>query len=187
MNRLAAVLLVGGVVLLISWAVAPAAPVTSERRTAAFAELTQSTPVITEVNAQVDRLRERLAAPPQYPPPARDPFRFGHRPEPPRPATPEPSQLSPRPSCRRSRALPALVAIAANPSDGAVTRTAIFAEGEDVQLLKEGTRSAASSSAPSRRPAPSSSIRSPTARTASISSSRSHLAPSYLRTVVPWI
>ena len=31
-----------------------------------------------------------------------------------------------------------LVAIAANPSDGAVTRTAIFAEGEDVRLLKEG-------------------------------------------------
>ena len=51
----------------------------------------------------------------------------------------------------------------ANPSDGAVTRTAIFAEGEDVRLLKEGTRSAASLSATSQRRAPSSSIRSPTA------------------------
>ena len=137
MNRAAAVLLVGGVVLLISWAVAPAAPVTSQRAAPQFASLDQSAPVIVEVNTQVDRLRERLSAPPQYPPPARDPFRFGHRPESPRPSTPVEPEIT-APLAPPEPVLPVLVAIAASPSDGAVTRTAIFAEGEDVRLLKEG-------------------------------------------------
>jgi hypothetical protein len=138
MNRVAGLLFLGGVILLASWVWAPAAPVSLAPPAASAAGLEQSAGVVAEVNAEVDRLRERLAAPPQFPPPARDPFRFGERPEPARRATPpvlaEPLAPVEPPAPR----LPLLVAIAANIADGVVTRTAVLADGDDVRLVKEG-------------------------------------------------
>ena len=126
-----------GVALLVSWAVAPAAPVAPPDTAAAIAAIEQSVPVVDEVNAQVDRLRERLAAPQKFPPPQRNPFDFGRRPEPPRPVKPVvetpavPVEPPPPP-------LPRLLAITSNTVDGAVTHSAVFSNGDDVSIVKAG-------------------------------------------------
>jgi len=99
--------------------------------------LDQSAPVIDEVNAQVDRLRERLATPQKFPPPQRNPFDFGRRPEPKRPAAPVaetpvvPAEPPPPP-------LPRLLAIVSNTVDGTATHSAVFSNGDDVNILKAG-------------------------------------------------
>lgn len=135
MQRFALILLAGGVVLLVSWIAAPAAP--SPVATAAIDEdkLDQAAPVVAEVNAQVERLREKLATPPAYPSPARNPFRFGRRVEPrsvPAARTPEPPPPVIAPS------LPLLVAITATPVDGRTVRTAVLRVGDDVRIVKDG-------------------------------------------------
>jgi hypothetical protein len=79
-------------------------------------------------------LRERLAEVPKFPPPQRDPFRFGLRSErkpAARPAVTEP-EIAPAPTTPE---LPKLIAIV---SDASATRTAVFAEGESVRVLKAG-------------------------------------------------
>lgn len=135
MNRLAALLLLGGVLLLVSWAVAPASPGGQTAPPASTAD--QASPVVAEVNAQVDRLRERLASTPKFPPPERDPFRFGARTERKAPAVPAVNApevaLEPAPPV-----LPRLVAIVADGAGASAARSAVFAEGETVRLLKAG-------------------------------------------------
>ena len=134
MNRLATLLLLGGVALLVSWAVAPAAPTGQAPRATTPSD--QSSPVVAEVNAQVDRLRERLAEAPKFPPPRRDPFRFGLRNEPKAPApAPIAPEAAPEPA---AIVLPKLVAIVANGAGDASVRTAVFADGESVRVLKSG-------------------------------------------------
>ena len=135
MNRLATLLLLGGVALLVSWAVAPAAPSGQTPRAAAPAD--QSSPVVAEVNAQVDKLRERLADAPKFPPPQRDPFRFGLRNErkPVAPPALETPDVALEPT---APVLPKLLAIVADGAGTSAVRTAVFAEGESVRLLKAG-------------------------------------------------
>ena len=137
MSRVAGLLYLGGVIVLASWVWAPAAPVSIAPAAPPSLGLDQSGTVVAEVNAEVDRLRERLAVPPQLPPPSRDPFRYGERNEPRRPIAPplEPPVVPAEPPAPR---LPLLVAIAANSTDGVVTRTAVLAEGDDVRLVKAG-------------------------------------------------
>jgi hypothetical protein len=135
MNRLATLLLLGGVALLVSWAVAPAAPSGQTPRAATPCD--QSSPVVAEVNAQGDRLRERLADTPKFPPPQRDPFRFGLRNErkpvaPPALETPEVA-LEPA-----ALVLPKLLAIIADGARTSAALTAVFGEGESVRMLKAG-------------------------------------------------
>jgi hypothetical protein len=137
MNRAAKALLLGGVVLLATWVVAPAAPGPPAATADPLASLDQTTPVVAEVNAQVDRLRERLAAPPELPPPARDPFRFGERRDPRRVVAPVEAPAI-VPPLEPAPPLPVLIAITSNTIDGTLTRTAVFAEGEEVRIVKEG-------------------------------------------------
>jgi hypothetical protein len=137
MNRIAGALLLSGVALLVSWAVAPAAPIAPPDTAAAIAAIEQSVPVVDEVNAQVDRLRERLAEPQKFPPPQRNPFDFGRHPEPARPVKPVvetpavPVEPPPPP-------LPRLLAIVLNTVDGAAVHSAVFSNGDDVNILKAG-------------------------------------------------
>jgi len=137
MNRVALALLLSGVALLASWAVAPAAPIAPPDTAAAIAAIDQSAPVVDEMNQQVDRLRERLANPQKFPPPQRNPFDFGRRPEPRRPVAPVvetpavPVEPPPPP-------LPRLLAIVLNTVDGAATHSGVFSNGDDVNILKAG-------------------------------------------------
>jgi hypothetical protein len=133
MNRLASLLALVGIVLLVTWAYAPAesGPSAPPRTNAA-----DQTAVLAEVNAQVDRLRERLAAPPSYPAPARDPFRFGRRIEPARlmvpvPAPPELVE-APKP------VLPRLVAVIEDATDGGLLRKAFLSVGDDLKAYRPG-------------------------------------------------
>ena len=137
MSRVAGLLYLGGVIVLASWVWAPAAPVSPPPPATTSTKLDQSGTVVAEVNAEVDRLRERLAVPPQLPPPARDPFRYGERHEPRRPLAP-PVEAPAAPAEPPAPRLPLLVAIAANTTDGVVTRTAVLAEGDGVRLVKAG-------------------------------------------------
>jgi hypothetical protein len=140
MKRFAAIVLFAAAVILSTHVLAPAAPPPARPAVSAadLALVDQAAPMIDLVNTQVDRLRERLAAPPVYPAPTRDPFRFGTREAPsrPKPAAPVASAVElfvPPPPV-----LPRLVAIAATAGEGGVVRTAVLTVGDDVQILKSG-------------------------------------------------
>ena len=94
MNRVAALVLLVGGVLLMSWAVAPAAPTLQPRRAAEIdrADPADSRDLTEKMSAEVQRLRERLAERTTYPSPVRDPFRFGKTRK---PATPSPAVSAP--------------------------------------------------------------------------------------------
>jgi hypothetical protein len=143
MKRLGAIALFAGAVLLSTHLLAPAEPppplpgLTAADRAA----IAQNQPLVNQVrqvDAQVDRLRERLARPPAYPPPSRDPFRFGQRTEstpskPPASAPPVvPPPVNPPP------VLPHLIAIVTNAADGNPIRTAVLASGDELQTVKAG-------------------------------------------------
>ena len=141
MKRLAAVVLFAGAVLLSTHILAPAAPPRPQPaiNAADLAAIDRTKSMVDEVNAQVDRLRERLARPPEYPAPTRDPFRFGKRVE---PASPRPAPaLAPAAVAApaiSAPALPRLVAIVSNATEAGPSRTAVLAVGEDVQLVTAG-------------------------------------------------
>lgn len=140
-KRFVAIIAFAGAVILSTHMLAPAGPSAAKPSPTAgdLAFIQQAVPMIDQVNTQVDRLRERLAAPPAYPAPTRDPFRFGKREEPSRPKPVMASVMLPvAPVAAPEPALPRLVAIAATTSDAGVIRTAVLTVGEDVQILKVG-------------------------------------------------
>lgn len=141
MRRFGAILVFAAAVLVSTYILATAAapprpPVVTAAELAAIA---QARPVVDAVDQQVDRLRERLTNPPSYPSPARDPFRFGARAEPPRP---KPQSMAPAMVERATPvalpAMPKLVAIATNVVDGMLVRTAVLSLGDDLQIVKAG-------------------------------------------------
>jgi hypothetical protein len=142
MRRLLAIVIFAGAVLIATRILAPAAsphplPPLSAADLAAVA---QTSAIVDEVNAQVDRLRERLASQPVYPAPTRDPFRFGAKPEPAPPKPPTPAPPS-RPAIVVAPAiapLPRLIAIVSNNTDAGPSQRAVVAAGDDVQILKIG-------------------------------------------------
>jgi hypothetical protein len=141
MKRLGAILVFAGAVLVSTHILAPAEtpPAKPAVIAADLAAIDQARPIVDEVNAQVDRMRERLASPPAYPAPTRDPFRFGKRadPAPPKPAAPAPapvfSESTPAPPV-----LPRLIAIALTTTEGVAQRTAALALGDDLRIVKPG-------------------------------------------------
>ena len=139
MQRVAALLLVAGGILILSWVVAPAAP--SARPAAvpattltAFEQTTA--PLLADVTAQVNRMRERLATTPSAPKPGRDPFRFGRRPEPVvRNIAPPPAPVIEPPV---AVVVPKLVAVLSTTTDAVVTRRAVLAVGDEVKVFIVG-------------------------------------------------
>ncbi len=138
MQRVASLLLLAGAVLLASWIAAPAAPSpTPPLAAVAATPFDQARPIVAEVSAQLDRLRSRIEATPEFPTPERDPFRFAPRPEPtpkPRPAIVE----SAAPVEPPAPVLPKLLAIVANEVDGVVVHSAVFSIGDGVRVVKVG-------------------------------------------------
>jgi hypothetical protein len=132
MQRVASLTLLLGAVLLLSWVIAPAAPSPARNHPGAAAFEQASAPAVAEITAEVDRLRARLATPPAYPPPLRDPFRFGPRAEPKHAAAPPPVAEPPAPD------LPRVVAILADAAGGAVTRRAALSFGDQVRIVQAG-------------------------------------------------
>src|SRR5262245_3817044 len=124
MNRWTAIVICAGAVVMSTHMLAPAgAPGTSVSSHSGSANAVDGearggrAPVIETIDAQVARLRQRLADRPSYPQPARDPFRFGQRPEP-RATRPAEIAAPPAPAAASAPALPRLVAITAA-ADGA--------------------------------------------------------------------
>ena len=141
MKRFAAIVLFAGAVILSTHLLAPAEPTPARLAPSAadLAFIQQAAPMVDLVNTQVDRLRERLAAPPAYPAPTRDPFRFGTRAEPrPKPAPAETMPAAPVVAPVPAPLLPRLVAIAATTTDAGVVRTAVLTVGDDVQVMHVG-------------------------------------------------
>jgi hypothetical protein len=137
MQRLAQILLLAGGVLLATWVYAPAAP--SPSPLPARAEpVDQTAPLVAEMAAQVERMRNRLEEPRGFPPPERNPFTFGARREvaPARPRLPVAAPEEPLPP--PAPVLPKLLAIAANDVDGGVSLQAVFSTGDNVKVLKAG-------------------------------------------------
>jgi hypothetical protein len=95
----------------------------------------QDAAVLETMKAEVERLRERTKPEPGFPPPSRDPFNFGRRPEPVRPllkpATPPAPLVSPV-------VLPELVAILGEGQSDDAKRTVVFARGDNVVFVGIG-------------------------------------------------
>lgn len=134
MTRVAVALLLGGVALLLSWAIAPASPAISSDQTPSSASLAQGDAIVADVNAQVERMRARLTVSSTPPRPARDPFRFGRRSVPMSPASAAPAP----PVVEAPPVLPRLLAILADSTGGAAGWRAVMALGDDVHILKAG-------------------------------------------------
>src|SRR5262245_54859631 len=71
-----AVSLLAGAAVLVAWWATPATSAPPQRPAPVVTEIDQILPVVADVTAQVDRLRQRLTDKPAVPVPARDPFRF---------------------------------------------------------------------------------------------------------------
>jgi len=138
MTRFAsALLLLGGAVILITLQVSPATSAPGPRIVDAPSPFDQVSPILVEVNTQVERMRARLETTTDYPAPRRDPFSFG---EPVRPAVPTPPKVETPVLYEAPPVLPRLVAVLSSAADGGWLRTAVFAAGDDVQLVTPGDR-----------------------------------------------
>jgi hypothetical protein len=117
---------------------APAAPSPEPLPPRASATADQTAPIVEDMAAQIDRLRERVDAPPSFPPPERNPFRFGARPE---PIPTKAGATAPEvvePSAPPPPVLPKLLAIAANDVDGVTVLTAVLSVNNAVRIVKVG-------------------------------------------------
>jgi hypothetical protein len=141
MQRIAALVLVAGGILILSWVVAPAAPTP---RAPASPVLTPTefqqaaAPVLLDMQAQVERMRERLSTAPSYPVPTRDPFRFGRRAESAKPA-PAMTPDVPPPAPPPPPPLPRLIAIVSQSNETGSIRTALLGDAAGtMRTLKVG-------------------------------------------------
>jgi len=132
------ILLLASAALLASRLVSPASSAPQPRRLDVDAP-DQASPALAEVNAEVDRLRDRLASVPDFSAPSRDPFSFGRAPERTRAPLPVATPAPVAEPVVVTPSLPKLVAIlsAAGPDD-VTGRTAVLAIGDDVQFKKSG-------------------------------------------------
>lgn len=138
-RAMSALLLLAGAALLVTWLVTPAASAPPPQTPAPHTALDDAMPLLADVNAQVDELRDRIGARPAYPAPARDPFSYAsrvprsrvsqHLPAREPVAPPAPDALPP---------LPALVAILS--ADATSPRRAVLAlpDADDVQFVASG-------------------------------------------------
>jgi len=135
MNRVAALVLLIGGALLLSWAVAPATsgPAPQVVAPASVDRKPQRQPQ--NMTAEIERLRERLAIVPEFPEPSRDLFRFGGRV--PRAAA-APAPADPVPVATPEPILPRLVALMDDSRPGAPLWRAVIAIGDDVRIVKAG-------------------------------------------------
>jgi hypothetical protein len=138
MNRVAFILLASGFVLLLTWVVAPAAPSPSPLPAHTVEAVDQQAPLVAEMAAQVERMRNRLEGPQGFPPPERNPFTYGARrePVPTRPRVPVAAPEEPPPP--PAPVLPRLLAVVANDVDGVTSLQAVFAVNNGVKALKAG-------------------------------------------------
>ncbi len=131
MQRLAVALLLGGALLIATWVAADDPPQRPQPATPSDAVA----PILADVNAEVEQLRERLTVDRRFTPPGRDPFRFRTTPEPrvdvSTPAVPAPVVVAPLP-------MPELVAILTDKTDVGMTRRAVFSFAGTVHIVKAG-------------------------------------------------
>jgi hypothetical protein len=133
--RMSMLLVVGGAALLATWIVSPASSTPQDDRHAPAVALDLAIPALTELVAETDRLAGRLATPPSFPPPVRDPFNFGAASRGPvRPAEPA-LEAAPAVVTRPRPQAPPLTAIVAS-ADG--TLRAVFALHDDIEIVGRG-------------------------------------------------
>jgi hypothetical protein len=142
MKRFGAIGIFAAAVLVSTHLLAPASspPPLRPVARAELAAVAQAAPVVEQVDEQVERLRERLNTPPAFPPPARDPFRYGSAAGKSTSRPPAPPAAAAAPTTIESSAasLPHLIAIATSVDSGAVRRKAVIAVGDDVQIVQAG-------------------------------------------------
>jgi hypothetical protein len=139
-KRFGAIVMFGGAVLVSTHILAPAEqpPQPARASAADLQAIQQAAPAVDQVNAEVERLRRRLAAPPAYPAPTRDPFQFGTplgngAPKSSMRSEPVPSN-SPPPAVPE---LPRLIAIRSE-GGGSASRSAVLAVADDLHFATVG-------------------------------------------------
>jgi hypothetical protein len=153
MQRIAAILAIGGGLILISWVTSPSArPATSDpRMTASDVDRADQTsravaPLTSDIDTQAARLRARVIPPPPKPAPDRNPFRFGKGTVPfstekpakgTYPETPKPVEKGTVPVAP-AIALPSLVAITSDARDGGLFRTAVLSMNDEMKIVRPG-------------------------------------------------
>lgn len=138
MHRVAPILLLAGVVLLVMWDFAPAAPSPSPLPAHAATAVDQTAPLVAEMAAQTERMRNRLEERQGFPPPERNPFTFGARREVVSTRPRVPVAVAEEPPPPPAPVLPKLLAIVANDVDGVASLQAVFSTGDNVTVLKAG-------------------------------------------------
>ena len=142
MKRFGAIGIFAAAVLVSTHVLAPASAPPRQRPAtpADLAAVVQSAPVVEQVDAQVERLRERLNTPQPYRPPGRDPFRFAAAAGKPAASQSVPPAVAPASATLESHdaSLPHLIAIATSVDNGALRRKAVIAVGDDVEIVQPG-------------------------------------------------
>jgi len=150
MRRIAAILAIGGGLILISWVTSPAARTTPADARVSPAELDRAdqtaqavAPLTGQIDDQAARLRAHLSQPPPKPDPNRNPFRFGGT-SPSRKGTDpakkgtDPARTGYVPLAPVPLALPVLVAITSDARDGGLMRTAVLSMGDEMKIVTPG-------------------------------------------------
>ncbi|TAK15283.1 MAG: hypothetical protein EPO35_07905 [Acidobacteria bacterium] len=156
MKRVSSTLAIGGVLILISWETSPSARPTPPSPALSAADLEraeQATQSIVPLTAQIDdqaaQLRARLSQPIPKPQPARNPFVFGRGTYPFSTGNPQPGDRSrakdlspvggnPVEKGYVPLALPVLVAITADATDGGLMRTAVLSMNDEMKTVRPG-------------------------------------------------
>jgi len=145
MRRLAFALSLTGVLLVATWAQAPAAPTRdaaapSAADVASAEQAAQSVgPIARQIDQEAERLRQRLAAQVPFAAPARDPFRFKGS----EPFSTDSGEKGSDPLVLKTPAsppiaVPVLIGLTEDAVDGVVTRTAMLLMGEEMAIVKPG-------------------------------------------------
>ena len=152
MKRVSSALVIGGVLILISWVTSPSArptppgPALSEADLDRAEQTTQSiAPLTAQIDDQAAQLRARLSQTVPKPQPARNPFSFGKGTD--RKGTypgtkgtypVDPGYVPLAPAAPVPLALPTLVAITTDAVDGGVMRTAVLSMNDEMKIVRPG-------------------------------------------------
>jgi hypothetical protein len=133
-RALSTLLLLTGATLLVTWLSTPAVSAPSPQAVPPRTAMDDVAPLVSDVDAEVLSLHDRLTTPPAYPEPARDPFSYAARPMPPRVRDARPAVAMPAaPVVVPETPRPTLVAILSG-DDAAAPRAVFALPGEDADV-----------------------------------------------------
>ena len=136
MRRIASLVLGLGAIAAV-WLIVPRSLFAPPPMTLSTAELTATEKTVEQIDAELTRMRDRVALTTASAESTRDPFRFGAR-----PATQQPTKVAPLPPAPPppppEPVLPRLIAISSQTTTGGVVRSAALSVADNVVIARPG-------------------------------------------------